>query len=453
MSAPWRLRLRVTDMKIAISQPTYLPWLGYFDLMDQVDVFVLLDSVQFEKQSWQQRNRIKTPLGLQWLTVPVVFRGRLGQRIDQVEIRDAGFAEKHLRAIELNYRRSLHFDEYFPAVENIFRECKNALLVDLNVHFLEWMRNIFGIGTPLIRSSSLRVEGRRSALLVNLCRSCEANEYISPLGSSVYLLNDLPQFNHEGIEIHFQNYSHPEYRQLFPPFCPFASALDLIFNEGPKSLEIIRQGRRRFLTSMEVSALTGSISDGAHLATKKLTDPTIFLRSATKEDCLLLWNWANDPAVRSASFSSDFIPWPRHVQWFKQKFENLFCRIFIATTPDGTPIGQIRLDFAQSDSATVNVTVAQEFRHRGYTLAIIKKVVEIAFHQLELDELHALIKPENQASLRTFERAEFKRDGIKRAEKAHGKMAALHYFLTRNTFRKPAIAAPHSTARESFSHS
>jgi len=87
-------------MKIAISQPTYLPWLGYFDLIDQVDVFVLLDSVQFEKQSWQQRNRIKTPTGLQWLTVPVEFRGRLGQRIMEVIIRDdPDLPKKHLRAI------------------------------------------------------------------------------------------------------------------------------------------------------------------------------------------------------------------------------------------------------------------------------------------------------------------------------------------------------------------
>jgi hypothetical protein len=91
-------------MKIATSQPTYLPWLGYFDLIDQVYTFVFLDNVRFEKQSWQQRNRIKTPAGLQWLTVPVLFRGRFGQLINEVEIRDIEFSRNHLRAIELNYR-------------------------------------------------------------------------------------------------------------------------------------------------------------------------------------------------------------------------------------------------------------------------------------------------------------------------------------------------------------
>ena len=104
-------------MKVAISQPTYLPWSGYFDLIDQVDVFILLDDVQFEKQSWQQRNRIKTPVGLQWLTVPVVFRGRLGQLIKDVEIRTADFCRDHCRAIELNYRRAEFFGTYFEDSE------------------------------------------------------------------------------------------------------------------------------------------------------------------------------------------------------------------------------------------------------------------------------------------------------------------------------------------------
>ncbi len=101
-------------MRIAITQPTYLPWLGYFDLIDQVDTFVVLDTVQFERQSWQHRNRIKTSTGLQWLTVPVVFRDLLGQKILEVEIRDIEFRRKHLRGIEVNYARAPFFEEYFP---------------------------------------------------------------------------------------------------------------------------------------------------------------------------------------------------------------------------------------------------------------------------------------------------------------------------------------------------
>src|SRR5271167_3263222 len=137
-------------MKIAISQPAYLPWLGYLDLIDQVDTFVLLDNVQFEKQSWQQRNRIKTPAGLQWLTVPVMFRGRFGQLIRDVEIRDAEFWRNHLRAIELNYRRSLFFDRYFEELGSRLKYTPGGLLAELNGRLLEWFMSVLGIQTRVV---------------------------------------------------------------------------------------------------------------------------------------------------------------------------------------------------------------------------------------------------------------------------------------------------------------
>ncbi len=155
-------------MKIAISQPTYLPWLGYFDLIDQVDRFVVLDSVQFEKQSWQQRNRIKTPTGLQWLTVPVVFRGRLAQKIQEVEIRESGFSGSHLRAIELNYRHAPFFEKYFGDLKAILADKASPRLADLNFRIIQWLMNCLEIRTPLVKSSEVHCEGKRSQLLVNL---------------------------------------------------------------------------------------------------------------------------------------------------------------------------------------------------------------------------------------------------------------------------------------------
>jgi len=141
-------------VRIAIAQPTYLPWLGYFDLLDQVDQFVLLDTVQFEKQSWQQRNRIKTPTGLLWLTVPVVFRGRLGQRIVDVEIRETEFWHDHLRAVELNYRRTPFFGDYYPAWSELMRTASSDLrLAELNVTLLRWLTQALGNKTPMVRSS------------------------------------------------------------------------------------------------------------------------------------------------------------------------------------------------------------------------------------------------------------------------------------------------------------
>jgi WbqC-like protein family len=231
-------------LRVAIAQPTYLPWLGYFDLIDQVDAFVVLDNVQFEKQSWQQRNRIKTPSGLQWLTVPVVFRGRFGQLINQVEIRDHEFWRNHLRAIELNYRRAPFFENYFPELTQRLQSAAGAQLADMNVRLIEWFMSILEIRTPLFFSSQLDQVGKRTELLANICSHLGATQYISPIGSAAYLLEEIDLLQCRSIEVFFHNYEHPQYQQRFPPFIPYASILDLIFNEGGRSPEIVRSGRR-----------------------------------------------------------------------------------------------------------------------------------------------------------------------------------------------------------------
>jgi hypothetical protein len=221
-------------MKIAVCQPTYLPWLGYFDLIDQVDIFVLLDNVQFQRQSWQHRNRLKTPSGLHWLTVPVIFRGRFGQLINEVEIRDTEFWRNHLRAIELNYRR----------MKAMIRCSSAALIADLDILLIEWFMDVLGIQTCLLLSSRLEQPGKRMELLANICNSLGGKQYVSPVGSANYLLQEIDVLLDKGIDVVFQHYEHPQYRQVFPPFYPYASILDLIFNEGERALEILRSGRR-----------------------------------------------------------------------------------------------------------------------------------------------------------------------------------------------------------------
>jgi hypothetical protein len=246
-------------MNIAISQPTYLPWIGYLDLIDQVDTFVFLDNVQFEKQSWQQRNRIKTPTGLHWLTVPVVFRGRFGQLINEVEIRDSEFWRNHLRAIELNYRRAPFFDDYFEELssrmETTAKSLSAALIADLDIRLIEWFMDKLGIQTRLLLSSHLEQPGRRTELLANICDSLGADQYVSPLGSAAYLLQEMDVLLDKEIDVVFQHYEHPRYRQLFSPFCPYASILDLIFNEGDRALEILRSGRRTSFLPCEVGEM------------------------------------------------------------------------------------------------------------------------------------------------------------------------------------------------------
>lgn len=230
-------------MQIAIMQPTYLPWLGYFDLMAQVETFVYLDDVQFSKQSWQQRNRIKTPKGLEWITVPVLIKGRFGQTIAEVELRDAKFWVEHFRTLEVAYGRAPFWETYRQELFELFQGLGEMThLVQVNLAVLEWLERVLDIRTRTVRASELKVEGKRSERLVAICRALGAESYLSPIGSAEYLDLDQHVFEAAGIEVTCQNYTHPTYTQLFPPFLPYASVIDLILNTGPQAREILMSG-------------------------------------------------------------------------------------------------------------------------------------------------------------------------------------------------------------------
>jgi hypothetical protein len=250
-------------VKVAISQPTYLPWVGYFDLIDQVDLFVILDNVQFVKQSWQHRNRIKTATGLQWLTVPIKFRGHFGQLIENAEIRDLSFGRDHLRAIELAYRRAPFFDDYFAEITNYLAAVNDPLLANLNILLINCIMQKLQITTPVVRASSLGQTGKRTELLANICGAVGATEYLSPLGSAVYLIAERQSLISRGVEICFQNYAHPVYDQLFGSFEPFACALDLLFNEGPAARNVVTSGRR-LPYSVEAASLIQKDRESSH---------------------------------------------------------------------------------------------------------------------------------------------------------------------------------------------
>jgi hypothetical protein len=243
-------------MKIGIMQPTYLPWVGYFDMIDQVDTFVLLDHVQFSKQSWQQRNRIKTPAGLEWLTVPVEVKGKLGQTILDVQIQSEHFARKHVRALEMHYARAANGAAVIGEFARLLlREPRLDKLVELNTALIGWMCTALGIRTRLVRSSTLSPEGERTGALVSICEQLGGTHYLSTPGSAEYLLTDLHLFEARGIPVTFHHYFHPTYSQLYPPFVPFASAIDLLCNEGPAAGAVVKSGRRPDLSPAELRAL------------------------------------------------------------------------------------------------------------------------------------------------------------------------------------------------------
>ncbi|NTV11159.1 MAG: WbqC family protein [Zoogloea sp.] len=228
-----------------ISQPTFLPWLGWFDLADQADVMVILDDVAFSKQSWQQRNRIRTRNGLEFLSVPVKTAGRLGQLIADCELADMPFADKMLRSLQGNYARAPYFSDAFDELAATLKSAAaTGRLVELNCALIAWMSARLGLATPMLRASTLTTGGQRGEHVAAICESVGADRYLSPAGAEEYLVEDKAAFDRRGISVWLHVYEHPEYPQRFAPFVPYASALDLIFNAGPAAGDVMRSGRR-----------------------------------------------------------------------------------------------------------------------------------------------------------------------------------------------------------------
>jgi hypothetical protein len=229
----------------AVSQPTFLPWLGWFDLADQVDLFVILDDVAFSKQSWQQRNRIRTARGLEFVSVPVKTAGRMGQKISDCELVDSSFVTKMLKSLQTNYARAPFFAEAIAELtELLHAAAMGNRLVELNCGLIVWIAGRLGVSTPMVHASSLNVPGQRGEHVAAICESVGAANYVSPLGAENYLMDDRQAFSKRNIAVWMQMYDHPQYAQVFSPFMAHACALDLIFNLGPSAGEVMRSGRR-----------------------------------------------------------------------------------------------------------------------------------------------------------------------------------------------------------------
>lgn len=226
---------------VAIMQPAYLPWLGYFSLMDCVDYFVFLDSVQFDRRSWQQRNRIKASSGSLWLTVPVQKKGKSEQNIcDTLIDGERSFEQNHMTTISHAYAKAPHFASSRDALFEVLKTPHDRL-VDLTIGLCQTIAETLAVTPNFMRSSELDCTGSKDELLAKICEALNADMYISPMGSFNYL-HASPSFADREIEIFYNDYQHPEYSQLHGPFEPYMSVIDLLFNEGPKSANIIRSG-------------------------------------------------------------------------------------------------------------------------------------------------------------------------------------------------------------------
>lgn len=235
MSASVAVRSRVA----VILQPSYLPWLGYFAQLNRSDVFVVYDEVQFDKESWRNRNRIKTASGPQWLTVPVLTSGHHRPSNRDIRIDNATpWRRTHLRSLEQHYARAPHLADYLPVLSSILSRSWSHL-IDLNLATFDALSQALGIRREIRLSSDLRVTGDRIERLVGICQAVGATTFYEGAAGRDYL--DARPFAAAGVALEYQDYRHPEYPQQHPPFLPYLSAVDLLFNCGPKSLEILAQ--------------------------------------------------------------------------------------------------------------------------------------------------------------------------------------------------------------------
>lgn len=220
-------------LKVVILQPSYIPWRGYFDQVRKADVFVFYDCVQYDDRGWRNRNKVKTPQGTQWLTIPVNSKGcqTLKTPISDIPIVwDTPWSEKHLKALQLSYSKAPFFREYTEFLDAIYTR-RDARLADFTCASTELIARALGIGhTEFVRSSSLPVEGAKSDRLLSILRHLGATHYISGPSARSYM--ELDKFADAGISVEFMEYAYQPYPQLYGAFEPQVTVLDLLFNTG-----------------------------------------------------------------------------------------------------------------------------------------------------------------------------------------------------------------------------
>lgn len=229
--------------KVAISQSNYIPWKGYFDLIASVDVFVLYDDMQYTKNDWRNRNKIKTSNGSVWLTIPVDTKGKLSQKISDAKISNNIWKKKHWTSICQSYAKSPYFEIYKDELSKLYLEHDSEFLSEINLSFIKFICNILGIKTELICSSKFNLVGDKSEKVLGICKDLNADVYISGPAAKDYL--DVELFSKEGITVKWMEYAYyPEYSQQYPPFEHYVTVLDLIFNEGSNARNYMRNYMR-----------------------------------------------------------------------------------------------------------------------------------------------------------------------------------------------------------------
>lgn len=223
---------------VAIHQPNYIPWIGYFHKIHKSDIFVFLDDVQYPKGQVVNRNKIKSASGEQYLTVPVHKKGHFGQLISEVTIDDhITWRKNHWKSILFCYSKAPYFSDYSHFFEDLYQK-EWEYLSELNIYIVRNITEILGLEIEFIRSSELNIDETSTERLISIVKGVGGNTYLSGTYARGY--QDESSFKENGIKLVYQDFQHPIYNQLFGEFIPNMSVIDLLFNEGKKSIDFMR---------------------------------------------------------------------------------------------------------------------------------------------------------------------------------------------------------------------
>ncbi len=223
--------------KIAILQSNYIPWKGYFDLMDRVDEFVIYDTVQFTKGDWRNRNLIKTDKGKEWLTIPCYHK--FPQMINETKVTTRNWNIKHWRTLKTNYEKTKGFQLYRPIFEELYMGLDSEYLSEINMKFIQAINQLLKITTKIRCSTEFNIAGDKTERLIDICKQSGAEVYVSGPAAKAYL--DTGLMEQGGIQVEWMKYGgYKQYNQLHPPFEHGVTVLDLIFNEGENSIDYFK---------------------------------------------------------------------------------------------------------------------------------------------------------------------------------------------------------------------
>jgi hypothetical protein len=225
--------------RVAILQSNYIPWKGYFDMIASVDTFILYDQMQYTRRDWRNRNKIQTAQGLQWLTVPVIAKGKYTQTIADTEISDPRWAEKHWKTLELTYRRAPYFEAVSEWLKPLYLERPHINLSAMNQYFIEAICARLGITTRIVQSDAFALTEGKSDRLADLCAQAGGTTYVSGPAAQDYI--DPEAFDRRNISLEWFHYDgYPQYPQLWTPFEHGVTVLDLFFNCGDAAPDYMR---------------------------------------------------------------------------------------------------------------------------------------------------------------------------------------------------------------------